>query len=223
MKGLMTDAMGVLLSGCLVILGIDVSSARGSSLDLVPQNPDLAALSLTVDYQPSAGSTGTLTVTGWPTSLTTSGTNTPDYPIIDNGSYDLTAQITKTGQPISGTLDIGGTIPGLASSGTLLTGQLSQFGFQNTGGDIFEFTFNITGGDLAPYYNGQTGAILTATGSGFDGSFASSFSTQACEAVADNFTIVVPEPSMVALLLCVSIFGLPVWVGHQLRRARMTA
>jgi hypothetical protein len=221
MKGLMMGALCAIVSVCLSVSSIGVSAARAGSLNLVPQNPDLAALNLTVDYQPTSGSTGTLTATGWPTSFTITGTNTPDYPSIDNGTYDLTAQVTKTGQPISGTLDIGGTIPGLASSGTLLTGQLSQFGFQNSGGDIFEFVFNVTGGDLAPYYHGQTGVILDATGSGFNGSFANTFSTQADEAVADNFTVV-PEPSTTVLLLCVSIFGLPIVSCSRLRRARMS-
>jgi len=150
------------------------------------------------------------------------GIGSPDYPVIDNGSYNLTAQITKAGQPISGTLDIGGTIPGLTSSGTLLTGHLSRFGFQDSGGDIFEFVFNVTGGDLAPYYNGQTGVILTATGSGFNGNFASGFATQASQAVSDNFTVV-PEPSSAVLLLYALIFLLPILVCHHWRKARLSA
>jgi len=203
--------------GSAGILGIDASSVLGSSLDLVPQNPDLAALSLTADYEPSSGSTGTLTVTGWPTTITMAGTDTAD--LIDNGTYNLIAVINKAnGQPLSGTLDIGGTVAGLASSGTLLTGQLSQFGFQDSGGDIFEFTFNITGGDLAKYYNSQAGVILTATGSAFDGSFATRFATGASEAVSDNFTVV-PEPTSLMLLLCSLVFALPFFV-RQGRRNR---
>jgi hypothetical protein len=198
-------------------LGFEGSPARGSSLNLVLENPDISALSLTASYDASSGSTGTLTVTGWPTSFNITGTDTPDYPYIDNGQYDLTAQITKTGQPISGTLDIGGTIPGLASSGTLLTGQLSQFGFESPpGGDIFEFLFNITGGDLASYYHGQAGIILTANGSGFDGSFTTNFATAASQAIADNFAPgAVPEPTTAILLLSILAVGLPALVRHR--------
>src|SRR5271166_4803607 len=221
MKGPMRCALCAVVFGCLGILGFEGSPAMGSTLNLGPQNPDLSAQFLTVDYAASSGSTGTLTVTGWPTSFTITGTNTPDYSLIDNGQYNLTAQITKTGQPISGTLDIAGTIPGMAtSSGTLLTGQLSQFGFQPPpGGDIFEFIFNVTGGDLAHYYNGQAGVVLTANGSGFNGSFMTNFATQASQAVSDNYGVV-PEPATATLLLNLLVFGLPALVYRRLHARR---
>ncbi len=222
MKGPLACALCAVVVGCVVFLGFAGSPAKGSTLDLSRQDPDLSAQFLTVDYVASAGTTGTLTATGWPTSFTITGTNTPDYCEIDNGQYSLTAQITKTGQPISGTLDITGTIPGMSTpSGTLLTGQLSQFGFEPPpGGDIFEFMFNVTGGDLASYYNGQAGIILTATGSGFDGNFMTSFSTQVSQAVSDNFGVV-PEPNTAILLVNVLAFGLPALVYHRLRAKRL--
>ena len=217
MRGLIRCALVGVVFGCVGVLGVDGSSAWGSSLNLVPQNPDVAALSLTADYQPSTGSIGTLTVTGWPTGITMPGTNVTDP--IDNGTYNLTAEINKAnGQPVSGTLDIGGTVAGSASSGTLLTGQLSQFGFQNSGGDIFEFIFNVTGGDLAKDFNSQSGVILTATGSGFDGSFTTGFATQVSESVSDTFPVV-PEPTSSTLLFCALVVGLPAFVCNRKRRA----
>jgi hypothetical protein len=126
--------------------------------------------------------------------------------------WSLSGQLTPTGQPVPGTgiLDITGTIPGLASSGTLLTGQLLKFGFETGGGDIFEFVFDDLGGDLAPYYggyDGETGVILDAQNSGFDGSFANNFTAGPSLSVADN-SVVVPEPSTSILLLSALAFGL---------------
>jgi hypothetical protein len=191
--------------GCIGILGFQASITRGDSLGLTSQNPDLFASFLTIDYSAS-GSTGTLTVTGWPTSFNINGIGTPNYPLIGgNDAYSITAQINKTtGQPVSGILDVTGTIAGLASSGTLLTGQLTRFGFMPPpGGDVFEFIFAVTGGDLAPYYHGQVGVEVTATtGSGFDGSFTASFDSLPSETVADNFPLpAVPEPAVATQLL----------------------
>ena len=172
---------------------------------------------MTASYQPSAGSTGTFSVTGWPTEFTLSATNS-QY-ITGNSSYNLTALINKTtGQLISGSLAIDGTVPALgASSGTLLTANVTQFGYQATGGDIFEFVLSPTGGDLASYYPAQLGIIVTATGSGFTGSFLTSFGTDPSQAVSDNFfTTTVPEPTS-AVLLVVALAGLlPSLKRHRL-------
>jgi hypothetical protein len=187
----------------------DESPAKGSTLDLQQHNPDLYAGFLTAQYTPSSGSTGSFTATGWPIAFNISGTSTPDYPTINGGTYSLSASISQTGLPLSGSLNVTGTIPGLATSGTLLTGTLAQFGFAPGGGDIFEFVYNVTGGALAPYYHGTTGVILTATGSGFTGSFASSFATDASQAASDNFFMPVPEPSSVWLLMALAGIGVP--------------
>jgi hypothetical protein len=199
---------------------LDGAPARGSTINLVGETPDLAANSLTTDYQPSSGSTGTFSITGWPTSFTTSSGSL--YAISGSTSYNLTALINKsTGQLLSGSLSIDGTIPSLsASSGTLLTGQVAEwdYGYQNGGGDVFEFIVNVTGGDLAHYYSGQLGIIATASGSGFTGSFLTSFSTDPSQTATDNMAIVsVPEPSSVLLLLGVLSCGLPAWLGFRRR------
>ena len=201
MKGPLAYALCAAVFGCVGITIFGESPAKGSTLDLQQQNPDLYAAFLTAQYNPSSGRTGSFTATGWPISFNISGSNTPDYPTIDGGTYSLSASVTQTGLPLSGSLDVTGTIPGLATSGTLLTGTLSQFGFGPGGGDIFEFVYNITGGDLAPFYHGKTGIILTATGSGFTGSFAASFATDASQAAADNFFMPVPEPSSAWLFM----------------------
>jgi hypothetical protein len=184
---------------------IDVSPVKGSTIDLSDiQNPDLAALSLTTKYTPSAGSTGTFSINGWPTSFTVSNGGSPQA-ISVTGTYNLTAQINKaTGQFISGSFTIGGTIPTIsgANSGTLLTGTLTNFGFGNSGGDFFQFLANITGGDLAHYYPGKLGIQVDANNSGFTGSFMTSFASAASDTSTDNASMtVVPEPSTAMLII----------------------
>jgi hypothetical protein len=219
MKAPILRALRAALLGCLAVgmLCIDESPAAGSTLNLSAQYPDLGALSLTASYEPSSGSTGTFSVTGWPTEFTLSGTNSPA--IGGSSSYNLTAIINKlTGDPVSGSFAVDGTIPSLgASSGTLLTGTLSQFGYQDAGGDIFEFVFKLTGGDLAHYYStNQIGIILTATGSGFTGSFLTPFGTDASQAVSDNYGYTaVPEPSTGILLVGVLACVLPVFTRRR--------
>jgi hypothetical protein len=209
MKGPIFCALCAAMFGCVGITIFDESPAKGSTLDLQQQNPDLYAGFLTAQYNPSSGSTGSFTATGWPISFNISGTSTPDYPTINGGTYSLSASISQTGLPLSGSLNVTGTIPGLATSGTLLTGTLSQFGFAPGGGDIFEFIYNITGGDLAHFYHGKTGVILTATGSDFTGSFTSSFATDASQAASDNFLMPVPEPSSALLIMALLGVGSP--------------
>jgi hypothetical protein len=98
---------------------------------------------------------------------------------IRNGTFDITASINNFGvlQP-GGVLIIGGTIPSLGlNSGFLLSGNLTNFGFPNAGGDPLEFQFDVTGGDLAGIYGAPgfiPGIILSSTG--FQGTFTDDFS-----------------------------------------------
>jgi hypothetical protein len=203
---------------CLAVfgfIGICGGGSRlswGGTLNLAAHPPDLSAGFLTTSYD---ATTGILTADGWPISFNLSSSLTPDYPTILGGQYKLSAHIGPDGSMIGGSLDVTGTIPNLANSGTLLTGQLAQFGFQSEGGDIFEFIFNVTGGDLAPYYNGSTNVILGATCSGFNGSFANNFAAMPYLSIADN--TIVPEPSTTILLLSALALGLTALTSLRLR------
>jgi len=199
--------------GLIALLGFAASPSRGGNLNLTAQAPDLAAGFISTNYD---ATTGILSADGWPISFNVDDGSTQDS--IVGGQYQLSAQITPTGQPVSGSLNITGTvsIPGLVPSGTLLTGTLSQFGFPDAGGDVFEFVYDVTGGDLAPYYHGETGVILDARNSGFMGSFANNFSASAFVDAADN--TMVPESSTILLLLGAMAFGLPVLGFRRLRR-----
>ena len=215
-KGPIRRVLCAAVLGLIGILGFEGLPALGTSLDLTDQDPDISAGFINVSYNATAG---TLLATGFPISFNFSGTSTPDTASIVGGQYNLTAQVTQTGQPVLGSLDITGTIPVLATSGTLLTGELTQFGFLTGGGDIFEFIFNVTGGDLAPYYDGTTSVILDAWSSKFNGSFASNFAASPFLSVADNGTVV-PEPSTAILLLNIFAVGL---AGSVCRSRQMNA
>ncbi len=208
--------------GFLSVLGFAGLPAGGATLDLSAHPPDISAGFLNASYD---AATGIFSVVGFPMSFNLSGTSTPDYRCITDGGYSLEVQLTPAGRPVpgTGTLDITGIIPGLATSGTLLTGQLSKCGFEAAGGDIFEFAFDDLEGDLAPYYGGYNGAteagvILDAQNSGFTGSFANSFTAAPFLSISDNAAIV-PEPSTTILLLSVLALGLPAWACRRLRRA----
>jgi hypothetical protein len=76
------------------------------------------------------------------------------------------------------------TAPGIGSvSGVLLTGEITGFGFQDSGGttDYYDFSFRLTGGLLAPLYTGALGlgVELTSEFSDFTGDFLVDFGGEA--------------------------------------------
>jgi len=133
---------------------------------------------------------------------------------IDSGIFNLVATIDSSGTLLAGgTLTIGGTIAGLGfTSGTLLTGDLTAFGFPDGGGDPLEFLFDVTGGDAAGLYGSTAGIILGF--SGFGGDFTTDFDnldgTMAGTGygVADTAPIATPVPAALWLfgsgLLCLA-------------------
>ena len=66
-------------------------------------------------------------------------------------------------------------------SGVLLTGEVSGFGFQDSGGttDAYDFTFTVTGGQLAFLYPSAVGVQLSSAFSDFTGDFTVDFSGEA--------------------------------------------
>jgi len=74
------------------------------------------------------------------------------------------------------------TVPGLGFvSGVLLTGEVSGFGFEDSGGttDKFDFTFTVTGGQLASLYPQTIGISLNSEQSDFTGDFTVNFGGEA--------------------------------------------
>ena len=90
-------------------------------------------------------------------------------------------------------------------SGTLLTGDITAFGYENEN-DPFEFLFSLTGGDAAGLYGGigsTGGVILSSIFTDFTGFFSSDWSSFG---VSDTGTPV-PEP-VTMLLLGSGLIGL---------------
>jgi len=170
-------------------------------LFLTQQPPDLTSAFINVNY--NAG-TGMFTANGFPTGLSLP----PGYAVTP-GALSLNMAVNQaTGNLISGTLSITGTVPGAGLlSGTLLTGNISDFGFANGGGEIFEFLVDVTGGDLAGAFGSQAGMILDANDSGFNGSFQGNFGNTQYQGVSDTFAQPIPEPASVLVWLCVLVVG----------------
>jgi hypothetical protein len=160
----------VCLLACLIITPASASLLNLSLLD----HPDIFSDFIDVSYD---AATDQLNTVGFSLTLNDDGVGSPEN-ILD-GAFDITATIDEFGVPVAGSLTIMGNVLGYGP--TLLTGELTDFGFMDpAGGDLFEFLFTVTGGDLAipALYGGPgsiTGVILGANGSNFVGSFDADF------------------------------------------------
>ena len=186
-----SELFGVVAIACLLaILMARPVKATPLNLNLNPY-PDIFSSFITTDYD--AG-TDLFTASGWALTLDDDGAGGVEN--IIGGTFDLDATISNSGVFSSGTLSIGGTVATLGfNSGTLLTGNLTAFGFGGAN-DPFEFLFDVTGGDAASLY-GSTGLVLLHE-SGFSGNFVSG--TWTSTAIADTGTPV-PEPASMLPLL----------------------
>jgi hypothetical protein len=147
------------------------SQAQAAPLNLtLLDTPDIVSSFIDVNYD-AAGDT--FSANGFALELDDDGSVPAEA--ITGGTFDLTAFIDGSGSLSSGSLTIGGTVASLGfNSGTLLTGNLTAFGFPDLGGDPLEFLFDVTGGDAAGLY-GAIGGILLTGGTGFTGDFTVDF------------------------------------------------
>lgn len=199
--------------------------AQAALLNLTKQPRDVFADFISVEYNASIGA---FTASGWAGTFDLDGLSPPDYEIID-GALEIDLYLTSAGIPMRGTLVIRGTIPALgAVSGTLLTGSISQFGFEDfpfqpdSDGQIFELLFEEIGGDLAGHYGNQAAVILTAGAwdelRPFRGVFTQDFANTEL-GVSDASGSPVPEPSSGMVMLSLLGCGLATR-GLRRRRSR---
>jgi len=146
--------------------------ARATPLNLILfDSPDIMAGFIDVTYD--AGD-DLFVADGFALELDDDGVGDPFQ--IAGGTMNITATINDSGTLVSGTVTYGGTVSSLGyTSGTLLTGNLTAFGFGDAG-DPFEFLFDVTGGSAQDLFGGigsLAGLILSVTG--FDGSFTLDF------------------------------------------------
>ena len=132
-----------------------------------------------------------------------------DAPIVitptDSGeAFSINAIIDGAGALVGGVpgddLSVVGAVDlGMSGSfsGVLLTGEITGFGFQDSGGttDFYDFTFTLTGGLLAPLYSPTLGVSLTSEQSNFAGVFTADFDGEA----KGTLGAVIPVPAAVWL------------------------
>ncbi len=190
----------VIMLTALVLTTLGAAPAGATSLNLtLDPIPDIFLNNIGVTYNSVAD---TFSASGYALTLTYGSAITE---LITGGIFSLSATINDSGALSGGTLAIGGTTSSFHTSGALLTGNLSAFGF-NTADDPFEFLFTITGGDAANLYggNGATGGLILSElyfdpdASPFQGNF--SMDWQGQYGVADVKAAPVPEPATMTLL-----------------------
>jgi hypothetical protein len=120
------------------------------------------------------GSSGSLTINAAPVIFQESSTQAPvfvnpvpggyesfDISIALDGSCSLVGSGSATDLLLVGEVDLGG---GDVRSGTLLTGNVLEFGFLDAGlTDLFDFRFQVTGGALADFYTDEDLGVLVAS------------------------------------------------------------
>jgi len=174
---------------CAGLLATAGTTAQAAPLNLNLLTPDITVNYINTNYD---AVTDLFTTTySIPSTLSMDGST---QNTIAGGTMTFTAEIATGGILNSGSFSIGGTVASLGfNSGTLLTGDLIDFGFLNSS-QTLEFLFNPTGGDLASSYtfgSGQGGIILAISGYNGD-DFNSSFSTSAYNGIADVAPVPVP-------------------------------
>ncbi len=184
--------------------------AEGSLNLKLNDAPEIYSSGIAVTYNPS--STPSFTASGIAGQLD-SGDAIPDT--ITDGGFDLSAQITTSGELIDGSLTISGTVMGV--TGTLLSGNLARFGYGAAGGPL-EFVFDVEGGELSALFGDGAypgGVIL------HDKAFSGSFDTAFTHGFATSDTGVIPEPGSV---LVWSLLGaVAVVLGCWRRRWRQSS
>ncbi|WDD96932.1 PEP-CTERM sorting domain-containing protein [Thalassomonas actiniarum] len=182
------------------------SSANAALLGLTLEPaPDIFSSFITVDYDMG---TEMLTADGFALNFFDGANNA-----IAGGTFSLNASIDNSGVLSGGSFTITGTTAGF-NSGILLTGLLTDLGFDDLGGDPLEFMVDITGGDLMGMYGPVGGIIMTNTG--FNANlFTNDFSSGLMAASSDTgVPMTVPEPGGL-LLFAVALMG---FVASRRRR-----
>jgi hypothetical protein len=165
----------VAAAAALVVM-VGAAGALAALIGVLPLNPRIVF---------AGGNTniigGTLTLNSLPVILTTDMGLFPINPVMVPGGYEevtveiqVNASCQLTGGAagddfvVVGEVDLGG---GDVRSGTLLTGEVTDFGFLDSGTtDLFDFRVEVTGGDLADLYTNQDiGVLLQSESSTFAG------------------------------------------------------
>ncbi len=181
-----------------VILFLSLSPAQADSVNL-NSFPDIFVGTIDVAY--TVGGTDNFAANGFALTLFDGSTVHNIKPLFS--LFSLIATIDTSGTMSDGTLNIGGTVSALGfTSGTLLTGVLTDFSFSTGGNGPLEFLFNVTGGDAAGLFGDNPGGIIISIlTNDFPGSFSEAFTTYSTGSGGVANVGTVPEPSTLFLLL----------------------
>jgi len=218
----------IILGVFLLTLGLIAGGRRRADAEHIfppPQlQPDIVSTYVLVDYEALSG---VFTASGYAKTVDYDGVAPYDYRI-DGGTFDISMALDQdTGEQIGGTVAIGGTITEVgATSGSLLTGPITAFGFPDPpGGKIFQFLFHVTGGDLADDFSPTGAIVLNTVASGFAGDFHSDFSNAQTMygityGVGTADTFLTPQPSSLTAMSFLGpagvLYGL--WAWRRRRR-----
>ncbi|GFO66918.1 hypothetical protein GMLC_04970 [Geomonas limicola] len=160
---------------CLVLL-LTAQPAWCDILGVTPGYPNTTFSSVTgTSFSPTSG---LLSVATTP-QLTTLSSGTTAVRVGTPRSLTIAVQVDSSGRLVGGVngddLVLIGTVG--SYTGTLLTGEIIEYGITNSGAiDYLDFRFRVTGGALAGLYAGQDiGVTQSIENSSFNGSFLAAF------------------------------------------------
>jgi hypothetical protein len=205
--GLRARAVGGIAA--LAAIGLAPATASATPLNLILQLPDVVSGLIDITY--NAG-TDVLSMSGVSLELDDDG-SPPNIGLDVLGTFVIDAEIDSSGNLVlsptnaSNTITVTGEV-GPYTSGTLITGDLTDFGWSGgSSGMVLEFTFDVTGGDLASVGGFGTfdeGGVIVGTGSNTFSSWASSWDNLFFgipgTGSGTSDTAPIPEPSTALLL-----------------------
>ena len=169
------------LAAATLVLLVMTITAQAQLLDNTLEFPLISFNSGSDEATAYEAGNDVFTVTSDVVAILESSTSIPVF--ITNGEMNLQILVDENGaliansavQDIIITGDI--TLNSVAYSGTLFTGKVTAFGYQNTGGSnaMFDFQLTLTGGELVSLYSDDMGIAVTSENSSFDGSFLVNF------------------------------------------------
>jgi len=217
--------------GALALFVAGSSACQGAMLNLVPQGSHSADITSAFSSASYNALTKVLSISGSAIAIDYDQTAPPDAAISSGGpgnpaSFKVNVRVDNSGAllgpPTPTDLNIMGRIAaGPHPSpvyGTLLSGQVIAFGYENTTPTkFFELVFLVTGGSQQAQFGSKVGVVFDSI-NGFNGSFGSNFTTS-ISGNADSFAV--PEPAT-ALLFAIGSCALFA-AAARARRSRPVA